>query len=198
MRRSVRRWPLGLLGLTVIIMVLLLASWEAGPPWQLLVVSDPLAPADAIVPLAGEQKRPVEAARLFAAGYAPRVAITNLPVSRRWRAEYRRQVTSLLARGGVPETEIVLVPGIAESTYEEAVNVRAFAEEKGWRSLIVVTSAWHTRRSRVIFRQVFAGSGITVLVHPVDPPSDWWGSEDARHTVREEYLKLVAHVLGAR
>lgn len=168
-----------------------------------LIVADLLQPADAILPLAGQPFRPVAAAELFNAGYAEHFLVTHLPLATAAeRDQHLRQVVRRVTEQGVPEDAIYVVPGVAHTTYQEALNVRAVVERQGWRSLIVVTSPAHTRRSRIIFRDVFRNTGIDVSVQPVVQhgyrADTWWLSAAGRQTTWSEYLKLMAHYLGVR
>jgi len=52
----------------------------------------------------------------------------------------------------------MVVPHQADSTLEEAEALIPFVREKGYRSIILVTSKFHTRRSRMIF-QTAMGAG---------------------------------------
>src|SRR5262249_28236130 len=51
----------------------------------------------------------------------------------------------------------------AENTREEAEALAKLAAQKNWKSVIIVTSNYHTRRTRYIFRRVFP-AGISVSV----------------------------------
>ena len=43
--------------------------------------------------------------------------------------------------------------GVNRHTRDEAVNAAALAEQHGWKKIVLVTSAWHMRRSKGIFEQ---------------------------------------------
>jgi uncharacterized SAM-binding protein YcdF (DUF218 family) len=66
------------------------------------------------------------------------------------------------------------------------------------RRAIVVTSSYHTRRTRRLFRKAFEGSGIEIRVYPVqrDPwnPEGWWTREQDTETLVLEYIKLMLAV----
>lgn len=72
--------------------------------------------------------------------------------------------------------------GLVTTTDEEARAVRALAEARGPRSLIVVTDPFHTRRARLNFRRILAGTAISVVVRPVQNSpyvsGVWWKSAD--------------------
>jgi uncharacterized SAM-binding protein YcdF (DUF218 family) len=177
---------------------------------RFLVIEDPLSPADAILSLAGDQRRPEQAAKLHQQGLAKWFLITNLPVdTQRAQDHYVRQVRDIALAEGVPEASILVVPGVGRSTYDEALNVRRFVELQGFDSLIVVTSPWHTRRSRMIFGDVFRGADVEISVQPLRDdghahagytyqPDEWWTDRLGRLPTGREYAKIAAYVLGIR
>jgi len=63
-----------------------------------------------------------------------------------------------LIERGVPKDKILRFPHDAENTREEAEILAKLASEKKWRRVIIVTSNYHTRRTRYIFRRVFPGT----------------------------------------
>lgn len=169
-----------------------------------LIVADPLQPADAVVPLSGGGRgRVIQAAALFREGYAGWFIATeselDLPgVRDSWADLVRREAIWQ----GMPEERIVAAPGIVHTTYDEAQVVRQLALEGGWRSVIVVTDPYHTRRARMIFRDVFRDTGVRVIVRPVDDvpygTDTWWRTEKGLRDTWTEYLKLVLYVAGYR
>jgi uncharacterized SAM-binding protein YcdF (DUF218 family) len=176
-----------------------------------LIVADPLTPAEVVLPLAGDLERIYYAAKLHQAGYAERVLLTNLPLdTQAARDAHLRRAHAIAASVGVPEARIRVVPGFAETTFEEARRVRAHLERLEVRSLLVVTSPWHTRRARMNLRAAFRGSGIRLSVQPVPPDAlppgelhpyrtrTWWRARSTRLTTLDEYLKLAAYAVGIR
>ena len=101
---------------------------------------------------------------------------------------------------GVPPENIIVIEQVAQTTYEEALLVCQLANNRGWDALVVVTDPFHTRRARICFRQAFAGTGVVLVVRPVEPswyrPHDWWHSLDGLRETWTEYLKLALHVVG--
>lgn len=73
------------------------------------------------------------------------------------------QAERLLRAWGVPAERIV-VETASRNTRENAVEVARIARERGWTRLLVVTSAFHVRRSAGCFRAV----GLPVDFRPVD------------------------------
>jgi uncharacterized SAM-binding protein YcdF (DUF218 family) len=166
-----------------------------------LIVGDPLEPADALVPLAGERLRVFYAADLFQKGYARWFVITDMWLDRPKPAvSYTDSVSAQAIERGVPTDRILVAPGQAASTYREALNLRWLAEQQDWHSLIVVTSPYHTRRARMIFGEVFGDTNITVMIQPVHEhwyrAEDWWTSWMGWQVTVAEYLKLGLYLIG--
>lgn len=61
------------------------------------------------------------------------------------------QVQDWLVRSGLVTNQIVQV-GITHNTREEAVKVKALAGEHEWKRVILVTSAFHMKRTEAVFR----------------------------------------------
>jgi uncharacterized SAM-binding protein YcdF (DUF218 family) len=81
------------------------------------------------------------------------------------------------------------------STAEQARFLRPILEARGARRAILVTSSYHTRRARLLFRRTFAGSPVEIRVYPVQQdvfqPEDWWTRDQDTETVVLEYIKLT-------
>jgi uncharacterized SAM-binding protein YcdF (DUF218 family) len=192
--------------------LLLLAAW---PPvaWcaaRALVVEVEVAQPEAIVVLSGASdyaERARAAAELFAAGRAPKIILTNDGERGGWSsAEQRNPFFSELASGelvraGVPAGKIELVAQTVSSTYEEARAVRDYAAARNMRSLLVLTSAYHSRRAEWTWRLVFSGSGIDLGITtapaagPSPAPSLWWLRARGWRAVAAEYPKLIYYRL---
>jgi uncharacterized SAM-binding protein YcdF (DUF218 family) len=168
-----------------------------------LVVRDDVASADAILVLAGSAQyvaRTTAAARLYAKGAAPLVLLTDDGVRRGWshRAQDNPRVIDLAAdvliSDGVPPARVIKLSRVA-STYDEAVEAARLVARQRLRSLIVVTSPYHTRRARWVFDRVVGRDGVSVGVLPSDQWSwtssmTWWTSSRGWHTVAGEFVKL--------
>jgi uncharacterized SAM-binding protein YcdF (DUF218 family) len=188
-----------------------LLAWVAAR--ELIVVND-LSHADAMVVLSGSSayvERTHRAAQLFREGRAPKIILTNDSQQSGWSNELQRNplfieraAGELTGAGGVPEAEIEILEQAVSSTYEEALLVRRHAETHGLRSILIVTSAYHSRRALWTFRKVFEGSGITVgltIVMPgeqMPPPATWWLHVRGWKAVAGEYLKLIYYWLRYR
>lgn len=184
-----------------------LLAWLAAE--GLVVRSELVARADALVVLAGSstyRERARRAAELYGEGRAPVVVLTDDGLRGGWsHAEQRNpffyeRAAEELRRRGVPAERIMVVPRPVSSTYEEAARVREFAEASGLRSVLVVTSAYQSRRALWSFRRAFRGSGVGVGLEAVPPGEQsppaalWWLHRLGWEMVPGEYLKFIYYV----
>ena len=121
---------------------------------------DPLAKVDAIVVLGGEHDgREAYGLKLAQQGYAPTVLMSDPygprdPVMKRY---CRRQA----------DIEVICRPPVPSTTRGEALMTRALAEQRGWRSVIVISWRYHLPRARRIFDVCFGAPDRTVIVADV-------------------------------
>lgn len=80
-----------------------------------------------------------------------------------------------LARFGQPPVEIVSL-GLCSDTHDEAVKSAALAKERGWRTVLLVTSASHMRRSFATFEK----AGLEVIAVPCGYESSFHRVGDMR------------------
>jgi uncharacterized SAM-binding protein YcdF (DUF218 family) len=165
--------------------------------------------ADALVVLSGSAayaERAAEAARLFREGRAPLVLLTDDGVLGGWsEAEQRNPrfvelAAAELQRGGVPAESITVLDARPTSTHDEAAAVRAYAAERDFRTLLVVTSSHHSRRALWTWRRVFRGSGVRVGLEPAEGARTpgawtWWLSAAGWRQVAGEYVKMGYYVV---
>lgn len=93
---------------------------------------------------------------------------------------------------------VVLCKMNTDSTVEEAWALRGCLKQRGWRSVLVVTSDYHSRRARHIWRKVL-GAEFTLSVYGVlDDDFDangWWRNRHYTRTWFYETTKLVCNYL---
>jgi uncharacterized SAM-binding protein YcdF (DUF218 family) len=194
-----RRLLAGLL----LLVVWTLIAW-AGARW--LIVDAPLPRADAIVVLSGSStyvERTQKAAALFKEGRSARIILTNDDQQGGWSSAQQRnpffyeRALSELTRAGVPQSSIEVLKQPVYSTRDEASLLRGHCDSSGLQSLIVVTSAYHSRRALRTFRTAFANSSVAIgLDHPPTGvqtpwPSTWWFYPRGWLLVPNEYVKMV-------
>jgi len=169
---------------------------------RFLVVTEPLAAADAIVVLSGSSayvERTQKAAQLYHEGRAPRVLLTNDHTRGGWDNAQQRnpyfveRAADELMKAGVPADNIEVVPGFAGSTRDEALIIKDYAVRARLKSVLVVTSAYHSRRALRTLRQAMSGTETTVGIDPTDNGSQvfWWLRPEGWRSVGGEYAKLI-------
>ena len=192
----------------LIVVLCLVALWPV-LTWssaQLLIVKSEIASADAIVVLSGSStylERADWAARLYREGRAPVIILTNDRLISGWdRVEERNPFfyelgIRELRKRGVPESKIQVVSDIALGTYEESLGLRDYATTHNLKRLLVVTSAYHSRRALWSMRRACEGSGIEVGIDGPPPgwqtpsPSTWWWHRWGWKVVAGEYGKII-------
>jgi uncharacterized SAM-binding protein YcdF (DUF218 family) len=190
------------------VVLLLLVAWSilAWVAASALVVRATLPRADALVVLAGSStyvERTHRAAQLFAEGVASRIVLTNDNFRGGWSASQERNplfvelAAEELKRQGVPADKIEIVPGVVLSTYDEITRVREYSVARGLRSILVITSAYHSRRAWWTLRQVFRDSNVAIGLDVAAPgdqspqPATWWLHTLGWKLVPGEYVKII-------
>jgi uncharacterized SAM-binding protein YcdF (DUF218 family) len=172
-------------------------------------LNDPDAPARAaaILVLGGDPSRALQAAELYAKGFAPRVYISapvRDPTLRRLDAigvavpreeDLTRQ--ALVARG-VPDAAIELLGRDLTSTVHEARLARErLAAVPG--ALLIVTSPYHIHRARMAFRDEMPGRTLLFVGNRHEPfRRAWWRDQTTARNVVLELAKSAYYVAGGR
>ncbi len=172
-----------------------------------LIVDDHLVRADVIVVLMGSlADRSLEAADLYHSGYADEILFGNELIeglemlkARGINVPESAEILSyVLVELGVPVEAIKVLPGQALSTFEEAHIVGDYLKERqDIKNVILVTSSYHTRRSKLTFESVFKKLGleVTVLSRPSQyslfRPERWWADRESAKVIVQEYQKLA-------
>lgn len=161
---------------------------------RFLVRTDPLERAEIVVALAGDGSgaRVMKAAELVDQGYAPGVLVNGARLF--YQIGEARAAIEFAAGRGVRRE--ILEPFVvhANSTLGEALETDRELRRRGVRRALVVTSNFHTRRARSIFRRFGSGEVSYVFVAAdaaeFDPDS-WWRSRTGKRTLLLEYLKTL-------
>lgn len=196
--------------LVVALLIISLLPVLAFSAARFLVVQVPVANADAIVVMSGSgtyRERARHAAALFNEGRAPRIVLTNDYLQSGWSQEeqrnpfYYERSRSELRSAGVPDEKIAVIMVPITSTHDEAVLLKAYADANHLSSLLVVTSAYHSRRAYWTFRRVFEGSGKSIGMDPAEPrietpqAATWWLHRMGWEMVPKEYAKILVYWL---
>ncbi len=188
-----RRWPKVLAAIALLALGLFLARRPllgAIPP--LLVTQDPEETADAIVVLAGDQGgRVVRAVELWKQGRASKkvFAVSGGPIyhSTTWAALMAAHAEEL----GVPRASIVLQDRSRTTVEDARFTLEQLGARGDVKSIVLVTSAWHSRRAKRCFERAALGR-VRVVSCPAPPPpleGDWWQDAEATRAIVTEVLK---------
>ena len=120
------------------------------------IVEDPLQKSDAIIELSIDNfyaDRATRTAEIYRQGLGTVVVASGVRL--RPYAGVSELMEHDLIERGVPKEKILRYPHDAENTREEGEALAKLAAQKNWKSVIIVTSNYHTRRTRYIFRRTF-------------------------------------------
>lgn len=162
-----------------------------------LVQTNELHKAEAIVVLAGGgPERLCYGMELFERGLAPELWYTgDKPFEARSDFMDSEQALSLALRRGVPKEKIRILP--STSTWEDGKSISSLAREKKIKSLLLVTSWYHTRRAVRVMRHYVADTNMIVYVSSSTnlpfTPDNWWRDEEGLVAVVNEMIKTALY-----
>jgi uncharacterized SAM-binding protein YcdF (DUF218 family) len=159
------------------------------------IIEDPLDRADVLIVLGDDNfyaDRATRGVQLFREGKAPVIVASG----RRLRpsAGIAELIEHDLVERGVPKDRIVRFTHDGDGTLEEAEALARLVKERKWRKVIVVTSNYHTRRTRYIYRRVFP-QGLEVSVASARDgdfdPEHWWEKRKSIKELTREFAGMV-------
>jgi uncharacterized SAM-binding protein YcdF (DUF218 family) len=151
--------------------------------------------ADGIVVLTGGTSRVTDGLELLAAGKGKRLLISGVNPGTT-TGEIARQIPDFARNLAC----CVDLDYSAQNTLGNAVGTRRWAIDRGFRSLIIVTSAYHMPRAMA----EIANQLPDVALIPFPVVSDklriepWWSNSDTTRLVLSEYLKFLYAKLRMR
>jgi hypothetical protein len=183
MKRS-SRWLRNLATIIVLLGIVVVLALRYGG--DLLVRTDPLPPhAQVAVALNGSitgyVARRAEAVHLLEAGVVGHVMM-SLPPGSYWGENIPKVAQQYFAAHYSPSVaqKVVYCVNSANSTIQEAAALKQCLDQADWRQVIVVTSIYHTRRARMIWRKTLAGAHtpFKLWMHGIVDadfhPRGWW------------------------
>ena len=189
--RSSRRWPRRLGRSAVVLGVTAGVLLAAGFIWFLWVVPNDETPltydADGIVVLTGGASRINDAIELMAAGRGKRLLISGL---------HRSTTVGEIQRLNPDFARVIgccVDYDHSRNTLGNAIETKRWAEGRGFRSVIVVTSNYHMPRALAeIAHQL---PGVALVPYPVvtekQRAEPWWRTAGAARLMVAEYMKYV-------
>lgn len=169
--------------------------------------------ADVIVALNGRDvERSLAAVDLFQKGYANLIVLGrggepagSEEFSKRVSSDFDRKIffQKAIEAMGIPKTSFKLIGDGVTSTYDEALTTKQFLKESGYRSMLLVTSKWHSKRAYLTFKSVFKDDGeIKITIYPSKydtfSPDAWWKNKNDAMLVFYEYVRLIYYFLTFR
>lgn len=166
-----------------------------------LIVEKSLEHADAIWVLGGSStylERTQKAAELYKQRVAPKIFVVNDGVISGWNKTEQRNLPiyelsrrELIAQG-VPNEAIEILPKLVEGTIDEAELFIEIAQERNLKSVLLVTSTYHSRRTFWTFQRTVLKNNLSIEIGLQTPlksfgwfvPKDWL-------FVGKEYLKMA-------
>ena len=151
--------------------------------------------ADGIVVLTGGSSRVSDAMELLAAGYGKRLLISGVHP-----ASAVSDISRSLSENQSFLNCCVDLDHFAQNTQGNAEQARLWAHERGFRSVIVVTSNYHMPRAIVEFSH--AMPDVVLIPYAVVGErwrdEAWWANSTTMRLVLSEYFKYVAAEVRVR
>jgi uncharacterized SAM-binding protein YcdF (DUF218 family) len=177
-----------------------------------LILEQTAQKADLIVVLNGrDTERSLASVDLYNQGYANLIIMAGLAkqpgTDEFWKRVgdnfkekifFQRAIEAM----GVPGSSFRLIGNGVASTYDEALATREFLKKNGYKSILLVTSKWHSKRAYLTFRSVLKNDGIKIVIQPSRydsfRPDAWWKNRNDAEMVFDEYVRLIYYILTSR
>ena len=103
-------------------------------------------------------------------------------------------------RSGV-STNDILMDQQAKNTYENAKNVAAIIKEQKYKTIILVTSPYHSTRAALEFKKAFMNTDVRVFSAPADNDPEWndlwWTNTRGWYLALSELVGICRFYIGA-
>jgi uncharacterized SAM-binding protein YcdF (DUF218 family) len=155
-----------------------------------LIIRDNPEKADAIHVLGGARfnyPRVKQAISLYRSGVADTLIFSS-------SGSFLSDATQLAQNLGFPRTKMIILDSCT-STMSEALMLKKL--NKKWKSVVLVTDPYHTRRSVRTFQKIMPG----VVIYSRPGPNSayhnehWWKTEAGCMAVFEEMIKIVFYFI---
>lgn len=169
-----------------------LAAVLAAKAGSFLVVDAPRR-SDVILVLAGEtDRRPEQALQLLAQGYGRRVVLdvpTNAKLYEFTQIQLAEKYIQDLPQGAA--VSVCAIDGL--STKDESKDAEKCLAREAGKSVLIVTSDFHTRRALNIFRREVPGHEYSVAAARDEEQfgARWWTHRQWAKTLVNEWLRLI-------
>jgi hypothetical protein len=189
MKRKGAMKRMGLLAFALLAVLLVGFAANAG---GFLVVDAP-QPSDVILVLAGEtDRRPERALQLLAQGYGKQIVLdvpTNAKIYEFTQIQLAEKYIQDLPQGAL--VSVCPIDGL--STRDESKDAEKCIAREGGKSVLIVTSDFHTRRALSVFRREIPGHAYSVAAarEGTQFGERWWTHRQWAKTFVDEWLRLI-------
>lgn len=192
----------------LIVLLILMVGWIFLAPFlaSRLIVEKPLNRADVILVLSGStvfKERVTKASVEYQKGISEKVLLTDDGGHAGWSPKEQKNPKfvelarrELIIRGVAGEDIEILESEVTGTIYEAQVLAKAL-RKNNWRSVLIVTSPYHTRRSLDTFTEVIGDKSVRVGIvstppgNKTPPVRTWWLYRRGWSLVVGEYVKSL-------
>ncbi|MCH8905352.1 MAG: YdcF family protein [Bacteroidetes bacterium] len=163
-----------------------------------LIYENELEKADALFVLGGNAyNRGNEAVKVYQQGLTDQIICTGGNTHQLVKSLGLDYMESELAkinivRQGVPDSLVFIITD-GTSTFEEADHILDYCKENNIESCIILSSKFHTKRIKKVFKKKFEKEGIKIMIHGAASynydETLWWHEEEGMIAVNNEYIK---------
>ena len=156
---------------------------------------------DAIVAISGgnTSARTTRAIELFKQGYGKKLIFSGANSDPDTISD-AAQMAKQARRSGV-STNDILMDQQAKNTYENAKNVAAIIKEQKHKTIILVTSPYHSTRAALEFKKAFINTDVRVFSAPADNDPEWndlwWTNTRGWYLALSELVGICRFYIGA-
>jgi hypothetical protein len=178
--------------LVVFLVFVGLIAGLAAKAGSFLIVDEPRR-SDMILVLAGEtDRRPARALELLASGYGRRVLL-DVPTTAKLYEFTQIQLAQKYIHDLPQGTLVSVCPIDGLSTRDESKDAEKCITRDGAKSVLIVTSDFHTRRALSIFRKEVPGHEYSAAAAHNEEQfgSRWWTHRQWSKTFVDEWLRLI-------
>lgn len=177
--------------ITLVILVFIFPDGFTRRFAQFLVIDKDVQKSDAVVVIGGGEgwKRLEEGLSQYKAGNGKWLVFTGMGET------MERKAAERIEEEGIDPVN-VLIDSFATSTYENATYTYQMAQERDWKSIIVVCTPQQSRRARFIFERVYKDMDIHITYSDESSydPASIFGDKAMRESFSNEAVKLMYYI----